>query len=70
MLRGVGEQAAMQATGVRPNSVGAFGGHHHGDGHPYLSDPSRIIVTLAKARVQSNHWGLRPLDSRFRGNDG
>ena len=60
MLRGVGEQAAMQATGVRPNSVGAFGGHHHRDGHPYLSDPSSIIVTVAKARVRRNCWGLGP----------
>jgi len=34
-----------------------FGGHYDGVRHLYLSDPSRIIVTLAKARVQSKCWG-------------
>ena len=66
LLRGVGEQAPYASNGVRPNSVGTFGGRHHGVGHLHLSDPSRVIVTLVKARVQSD----ASLDSRFRGNDG
>ena len=39
--RGVGEQAPYASNGVRPNSVGTFGGRHHRVGDLQLSDPTR-----------------------------
>ena len=68
--RGIGEQVPYASNGVRPNSVGTFGGRHHGVGDLQLSDPSRNYRHPRESEGPEQPLGPGALDSRFRGNDG